>query len=45
VREFPDERELPVLLGDQGMRDIAASGDVIDPLDLLADATIRHAMA
>ena len=37
--------EIPIVLGEDHVRSLVADGEVIDPLDLLADAAVRHAIA
>ena len=37
--------EIPIVLGEANVKRLVAEGNVIDPLDLLADAAVRSAMA
>ncbi len=37
--------EIPIVLGEQNMKSLMLKGNVIDPLELLADAAVRHAIA
>ena len=36
--------EIAIVLGEENMRQLTSEGDVIDPLELLADAAVRRAI-
>ena len=36
--------EIPIVLGEEHLRRLMTQGNIIDPLELLADAAVRHAM-